>query len=227
MGVFPLAPRSDAGQQRRAEVADVPDRRRADTPFETLSPPVKVFDTVRARPEAPVVIINHPRGGVNYFAYVGYDPATGTATSTADWDTKFTLVEVFNNSRGRATATAASTTGSACSRRAARCSPSAPPTRHGIVGSPVGYPRTCIELGTDDPRQLTREPRARSARGRPRHGLGRHLRHREARHRRPRRHHDRRRLAAAGRCHRPGARPGSTSRASTSSSTARRWTRSR
>ena len=26
---------------------------------------------------------------------------------------------------------------------------------HGLVGSPVGYPRTCIALGTDDPRQLT------------------------------------------------------------------------
>jgi len=26
---------------------------------------------------------------------------------------------------------------------------------HGIVGSPVGYPRTCITLGTDDPRQVT------------------------------------------------------------------------
>jgi len=32
----------------------------------TLSPP-KVFDAVRARPEAPLVIINHPRGGANYF----------------------------------------------------------------------------------------------------------------------------------------------------------------
>jgi hypothetical protein len=26
---------------------------------------------------------------------------------------------------------------------------------HGLVGTPVGYPRTCITLGTDDPRQLT------------------------------------------------------------------------
>jgi hypothetical protein len=26
---------------------------------------------------------------------------------------------------------------------------------HTIMGSPVGYPRTCLALGTDDPRQLT------------------------------------------------------------------------
>ena len=44
------------------------------------------------------MIINHPRGGTNYFPYVGYDPATGLATRVSDWDTKFTLVEVFNDS---------------------------------------------------------------------------------------------------------------------------------
>jgi len=26
---------------------------------------------------------------------------------------------------------------------------------HGLVSSPVGYPRTCITLGTDDPRRVT------------------------------------------------------------------------
>src|SRR5213075_461816 len=26
---------------------------------------------------------------------------------------------------------------------------------HGLTNSPVGYPRTCVELGTDDPRQVT------------------------------------------------------------------------
>ena len=26
---------------------------------------------------------------------------------------------------------------------------------HSLKGSPVGYPRTCIDLGTDDPRQVT------------------------------------------------------------------------
>ena len=62
---------------------------------------------MRARPEAPVVIINHPRGPTNYFGYVGYDPATGLADSVGDWDTKFTLVEVFNDSElARRTATA-------------------------------------------------------------------------------------------------------------------------
>jgi hypothetical protein len=110
---------------------------------------------VRARRESPVVIINHPRGGANYFDYVGFHPATGLVDSAADWDTKFTLVEVFNNSgwlenRDRNVADWLGLLRAGRKVFAVGSSDS-----HGIVGSPVGYPRTCIEIGTDDPLRAT------------------------------------------------------------------------
>jgi len=154
MGVFPLVPdptkvNNGAPKWQTFPTADAPT-----TPFETLSP-VKVFDTVRARPEAPIVIINHPHGGVNYFPYVGYDPATGTATGTDDWDTKFTLVEVFNNSSWKDNRTGTVDDWLGMLKAGRKVFAVGSSDSHGIVGSPVGYPRTCIQLGTDDPRQLT------------------------------------------------------------------------
>jgi hypothetical protein len=154
MGVFPLVPDPTAVNNGAPKWQTFPTADAPTTPFETLSP-VKVFDTVRARPEAPIVIINHPHGGVNYFPYVGYDPATGTATGTADWDTKFTLVEVFNNSswKDNRNGTVADWLGMLNAGRKVFAVGSS--DSHGIVGSPVGYPRTCVTVGTDDPRQLT------------------------------------------------------------------------
>jgi hypothetical protein len=153
MGVFPLVPdpaRVNAGAptwQTFPTAAD-PDRELA-----YQEPPV-VFDAVRARPEAPVVIINHPTGGMNYFEYVGFDPATGLADNTAAWDTQFTLVEVFNDEAwdeaGDRVAGWFAINNSGRRVFAVGSSDS-----HGITGSPVGYPRTCIAVGTDDPRAVT------------------------------------------------------------------------
>jgi len=154
MGVFPLVPdasKVNAGAPlwQSFPTADDPTRE-----FRTMEPP-EVFDAVRARPEAPIVIINHPRGGANYFDYVGFDPATGLASFDAAWDTKFTLVEVFNDSgwlqnRNR---TVADWLGLLRAQRKVFAVGSS--DSHGLVNSPVGYPRTCIQLGTDDPRALT------------------------------------------------------------------------
>ena len=62
-------------------------------------------------------------------------------------------------------------TGSACSRRAARSWRSAVSDSHELSGSPVGYPRTCLRVGTDDPRAADGDRRARHARGGPRRDL--------------------------------------------------------
>ncbi len=122
-------------------------------------PPPAVFADVRARREQPALVINHPRGATisGYFTAAGYDPATGTARRPEMWDDRFSAVEFFNDSgfydannrqgvtdwfsflnRGRRVFT----TGSSDSH-----------SIHG--GSPVGFPRTCMALGTDDPRMLT------------------------------------------------------------------------
>jgi hypothetical protein len=154
MGVFPLTPdpaavNAGAPQWQRFPTVDQPD-----VAMETLSPP-SVFDAVRARREAPLVIINHPRGGVNYFDYVGFEAATGLASSTADWDTKFTLVEVFNNSGWVQNRDSNVADWLGLLRAGRKVFAVGSSDSHGIVGSPVGDPRTCIALGTDDPRALT------------------------------------------------------------------------
>jgi hypothetical protein len=154
MGVFPLTPDPTLPNGGTPKWQSWPTPERRDAPFETLAPPV-VFDSVRARPEAPLVIINHPRGGANYFDYVGFDPATGLADSESDWDTKFTLVEVFNDSGWQANKTRNVADWFGLLRAGRKVFAVGSSDSHGIASSPVGYPRTCIQLGTDDPRALT------------------------------------------------------------------------
>jgi hypothetical protein len=154
MGVVPLTPDPTQVNNGAPKWQTFPTAAAPDTPFTTLSP-VQVFDTVRARPEQPIVIINHPHGGVNYFPYVGYDPATGTATMTADWDTKFTLVEVFNNSSWKENRTGTVEDWLGMLKAGRKVFAVGSSDSHRMSSSPVGYPRTCITLGTDDPRQIT------------------------------------------------------------------------
>jgi hypothetical protein len=126
-------------------------------PWVGMLPPA-VFDAARARPEQPVVIINHPRSGGSlggYFAAAGYDNVDGTVVTPALWDEEFTLVEVFNDDdfdsvRDGTVADWFSLLNFGRPIFAVGSSDS-----HGIFGSPVGYPRTCLNLGTDDPHALT------------------------------------------------------------------------
>ena len=154
MGVFPLVPDPTQVNAGAPKWQTFPTAASPSTPFATLSPKA-VFDTVRARPEEPIVIINHPHSGKNYFPYVGYDPATGTASDTADWDTKFTLVEVFNDSGWQQNRTGTVDDWLGMLRAGRHVFAVGSSDSHGISTSPVGYPRTCVALGTDDPRALT------------------------------------------------------------------------
>ncbi|HEU0031731.1 MAG TPA: CehA/McbA family metallohydrolase [Kofleriaceae bacterium] len=154
MGVFPMTPDPTQINAGAPRWQTFPTPAAPDTPFATLTAPT-VFDQVRARPEAPLVIINHPRGGANYFDYVGFDPATGTASLAAEFDTKFTLVEVFNDSDWTANRNRNVADWLGLLRAGRRVFAVGSSDSHGLVTSPVGYPRTCIALGTDDPRQAT------------------------------------------------------------------------
>lgn len=154
MGVFPLTPRPDEVNAGAPKWQTFPTADAPTTEFSTLSPKV-VFDTVRERPEAPVIIINHPRGATNYFGYVGYDPATGTARNTADWDTKFSLVEVFNDAHWKQNRQSHVADWFGLLKAGRKVFAVGSSDSHAMSSSPVGYPRTCIQLGTDDPRQLT------------------------------------------------------------------------
>jgi hypothetical protein len=154
MGVFPLVPDPAAVNAGAPLWQRFPTADRPGVTMETLSPPA-VFDAVRARREAPLVIINHPRGGANYFDYVGFDPATGLVNQAAAWDTKFTLVEVFNDSGWQQNRSRNVNDWLSLLRAGRKVFAVGSSDSHGISSSPVGYPRTCITLGTDDPRALT------------------------------------------------------------------------
>ncbi len=154
MGVFPLVPDPTRPNAGAPTWQTWPTAASPDTPFTTLEPPV-VFDAVRARSESPLVIINHPRGGANYFDYVGFDPATGLADLEGSWDTKFTLVEGFNDSAWLANMNRSVRDWFGLLRAGRTVFATGSSDSHTISSSPVGYPRTCITLGTDDPRQLT------------------------------------------------------------------------
>ena len=157
MGVFPVTPdptRINGGAPQWQTFPTAADPARE---FATLAPPA-VFDAVRARPESPVVIINHPRGdGTDYFDYVGYDPATGLADRAEDFDAKFTLVEVFNDSGWLANRDSDVEDWLGLLRSGRKVFAVGSSDSHDLVGSPVGYPRTCIAVGTDDPRQLVQD----------------------------------------------------------------------
>ena len=154
MGVFPLVPDPTQQNAGAPKWQTYPSPESPETPFETLSPP-RVFELVRARPEAPVVIINHPRGGSDYFNYVGFDPATGLVETTADWDTKFTLVEVFNDSGWLANRTKTVEDWFGLLRAGRKIFAVGSSDSHELSRSPVGYPRTCLAVGTDIPSALT------------------------------------------------------------------------
>jgi hypothetical protein len=154
MNIFPLeydpsAINGGAPLWQEWPTPDQPDR-----PFRTLSP-VEVFDAARARPEQPAVIINHPRGTTNYFDYVDYNPFTGSVAREADWDETFTLVEVFNNSGWQRNRDGTVRDWLSLLDHGRRVFAVGASDSHGMERSPVGYPRTCLQVGTDDPTDLT------------------------------------------------------------------------
>jgi len=121
--------------------------------------PPAVFADVRARPEQPVLIINHPRGAAisGYFTAAGYNPMTGVASRPDLWDDTFTNVEVFND-KGLYDASNRENVTDWYSflNRGRRVSAVGSSDSHSILGnSPVGYPRTCMYLGADDPATVT------------------------------------------------------------------------
>jgi hypothetical protein len=121
-----------------------------------------VFHEVRTRAESPLLIINHPRAnGVRqgYFREAGYDPTTGMVTHPENWDTEFDVVEVINSSsfdRNRGdggTGTVEDWYSLLDAGRHVMMVGSS--DSHHTHGDPVGYPRTCLWLGTDDLHAVT------------------------------------------------------------------------
>lgn len=120
--------------------------------------PPAVFADVRARPEAPAFIVNHPRStsvGQGYFEIVGYDALTGMVDHPEDWDDEFTIVEAFNDTSFEQNRDGTVVDWFSFLGRGRRMFAVGSSDSHGLYTAPVGYPRTCLALGSDDPAALT------------------------------------------------------------------------
>jgi hypothetical protein len=135
--------------------------------------PPDVFDEVRSRDSGfgvdPAIIIAHGRafggqGFGEYFTAVGYQPTTGVIDNENMWDESFRLIEVFNSesfddmisSTGAPTSTLRdwfSFLNFFTDRKFFAVGSS---DSHNVLpsNSPVGYPRTCINLGLDTAEDL-------------------------------------------------------------------------
>jgi hypothetical protein len=143
-GIIPITPRPDAVNNGAAS-------------WIGLKPP-EFFRTVNALPEKPVLIVNHPsdQAFLGYFSASSFDRATAKGSDDL-WSDEFTALEVFSGadfdtSRDKSVADWFAllnagktywTTGSSDS--------------HHERSSPVGWPRTCLNFGHDDPTKLSAE----------------------------------------------------------------------
>jgi hypothetical protein len=153
-GVLPIQPDESAINGDTPLWQEFPTVDNPDVELRSLPAP-ELFARVRARPEEPVIIINHPRGGQNYFEYTGYDPVTGMPDYPEFWDDQFPLVEVFNDSSWRESLDRTVVDWLSLLDNGRRVFAVGSSDSHGISRSPVGYPRTCLEVGTDDPAALS------------------------------------------------------------------------
>jgi hypothetical protein len=117
--------------------------------------PAEVFAAVKALPEKPTLIINHPEsvGFQGYFNQAKFDPALGKGTGEL-WDDNFDAIEVTNDSdfesnRDKSVADWFSLLNHGMAVWAVGSSDC-----HHLRTGPVGYPRTCLRVNTDDPTAL-------------------------------------------------------------------------
>ena len=119
------------------------------------SPP-DMFKQVHARPEKPALIVNHPNssGFGGYLSSTLFDYATAKGKDGL-WSDEFEALEVFNDSdfdknRNASVKSWFSLLNAGKTIWAVGSSDS-----HHWRGSPVGYPRTCMKFGHDDPTRVT------------------------------------------------------------------------
>lgn len=121
--------------------------------------PPAFFKQVSELPENPVLIINHPSGGSGFSAYftaAGLDRTTASGDPEL-WSTQFGAVEVFNDSDFNANRTSSVADWFALLNAGHTHWATGASDSHDHRTSPVGYPRTCMRFGHDDPTKLTPE----------------------------------------------------------------------
>ncbi len=142
-GVVPLDPKDDKVNRGAVEWIG--------------SQPPEVFDRVRAQVEDPALIINHPRGSgfAAYFSAARYDRETGLGEVTELWSDNFDAIEVFNDSGMEKNRDASVADWFSLLNHGHKLWAVGSSDSHHLRTSPVGYPRTCLFFGHDDPTKVT------------------------------------------------------------------------
>ncbi len=142
-GVLPLRPKDDRVNRGAMDwIGKMPDQ---------------FFGEVHDEPDKPILIINHPSGGGfgAYFSATDFDPKVGKGMKSDLWSEKFEAVEVYNDSDFDSNRTKSVRDWMSLLARGKRVWSVGGSDSHAIRTSPVGYPRTCIFFGHDDPKKLT------------------------------------------------------------------------
>lgn len=147
MGVFPLLPSAEPNGGAVEWAGKLPP---------------EVFEIVRARPEAPVLIINHPRlpGGLlgnrqAYFDVAGFDSVTGMIAHPEMWDEDFRLIELFNSEDFESQRDGTVRDYFQLLSQGRKVFAAGASDSHTVATLPLGYPRTCLLVGEDTPAALT------------------------------------------------------------------------
>lgn len=120
--------------------------------------PPEVFHTIANLPEKPVLIVNHPRsdGMGGYLSAVGFDRETLTGDPTL-YSEEYGALEVFNDSDFESNRAKIVKDWFALLNGGKRIWAVGSSDSHHLRNSPVGYPRTLLRIGHDDPSRLTAE----------------------------------------------------------------------
>ena len=120
--------------------------------------PEKVFGMTHADDDKPIVIVNHPSGSGfgAYFSAAKLDRDTGVGDPKL-WSDDFEAIEVFNDSDLDSNRKASLADWFALLEKGRKVWAVGSSDSHHLRSSPVGYPRTCIQFGHDDPTKLTPE----------------------------------------------------------------------
>jgi len=120
--------------------------------------PAEFFRTVNELPEKPVLIVNHPSnsGFTGYFGQAAFD-RTKASGDPELWSDEFAAIEVFNDSDFEKNREGSVGDWFALLNAGKTYWTTGSSDSHHERSSPVGYPRTCLAFGHDDPTKLTAE----------------------------------------------------------------------
>ncbi|MFO0616232.1 MAG: CehA/McbA family metallohydrolase [Polyangiaceae bacterium] len=144
MGVVPLIPKPDQRNNGAVEWLG--------------KSPTDVFAAVHALPEAPMLIINHPDSSSfgGYFTQALFDQQQGKGTGDL-WSPNFDAIEVFNDSDLESNRGQSFADWQSMLAHGSKVSAVGSSDCHLLRTCAVGYPRTCLRVGTDDPLAISND----------------------------------------------------------------------